>query len=102
MGGDDGSDGILEPYSQTGEVWTYQATGVAVAGQYANIGSVVGYYVTVEVSDSDPSHYYNRVAVGWETYPINKVRVLLPWITLLATIVAGGSLLVLRHRRATL
>jgi len=38
--------------------------------------------------------------VGWETYPVNKVRVSLPWIALLAAIVAGASLLVLRQRRA--
>ena len=37
--------------------------------------------------------------VGWETYPISKVRVLLPWIALLAAIMAGASLLVLRRRR---
>ena len=102
VSGDDGNDGILEPYSQTGEAWIYQATGVAVAGQYANIGTVVGYYGAVEVTDSDPSHYYNRPAVGWETYPVSKVRVLLPWIALFAVIVAGASLLVLRHRRMTL
>jgi len=39
-------------------------------------------------------------AVGWETYPISKVRVFLPWIALLAVIAAGVSLLVLRRRRA--
>jgi len=39
-------------------------------------------------------------AVGWETYPISKVRVLLPWIALVAAIMAGASLLVLRRRRA--
>jgi hypothetical protein len=39
-------------------------------------------------------------AVGWETYPISKVRVLLPWIALLAAIMAGASLLVIRRRRA--
>jgi hypothetical protein len=38
-------------------------------------------------------------AVGWETYPTNKVRVLLPWITLGAVIVASAGLLVLRRRR---
>jgi hypothetical protein len=37
--------------------------------------------------------------VGWETYPISKVRVLLPWIALFAFIAAGVSLLVLRRRR---
>jgi len=42
----------------------------------------------------------NPGAVGWETYPISKVRVLLPWIALLAAIVAGASLLVVRRRRA--
>jgi hypothetical protein len=39
-------------------------------------------------------------AVGWETYPISKVRVLLPWIALFAAIMAGVSLLVVRRRRA--
>jgi hypothetical protein len=39
-------------------------------------------------------------AVGWETYPVSKVRVLLPWIALLAAMVGGVSLLVLRRRRA--
>jgi hypothetical protein len=39
-------------------------------------------------------------AVGWETYPINKVRVFLPWIALFAAIAVGVSLLVLRRRRA--
>jgi hypothetical protein len=40
-----------------------------------------------------------NLGVGWETYPINKVRVLLPWIALFAAIMAGASLLVLRRRR---
>jgi hypothetical protein len=40
------------------------------------------------------------VAVGWDTYPISKVRVLLPWIGLLAAIMAGVSLLAARRRRA--
>jgi len=39
-----------------------------------------------------------QLAVGWETYPVNKLRVLLPWIALLAAIIAGASLLVLRQR----
>jgi hypothetical protein len=38
--------------------------------------------------------------VGWETYPVSKVRVLLPWIALFAAIMAGVSLLVVRRRRA--
>ncbi len=39
-------------------------------------------------------------AVGWETYPVDKVRVFLPWMALIAAIIAGVSLLVLRRRRA--
>jgi parallel beta-helix repeat protein len=38
-------------------------------------------------------------AVGWETYSVSKVRVLLPWIGLAAAIAAGASLFVLRRRR---
>jgi hypothetical protein len=37
--------------------------------------------------------------VGWETYPVSKVRVLLPWIALLAALMLAASLLVLRHRQ---
>jgi len=39
-------------------------------------------------------------AVGWETYPINKMRVLLPWIALLSAVVTGAGLVVLRRRAA--
>jgi hypothetical protein len=45
------------------------------------------------------NNYNMDPAVGWETYPISKVRVLLPWIALFAAIVVGASLLVLRRRR---
>jgi hypothetical protein len=38
--------------------------------------------------------------VGWETYPIDKVRVLLPWTALAAAIIVGMSLLVLRRRHS--
>jgi hypothetical protein len=40
-------------------------------------------------------------SVGWGTYPVNRVRVLLPWIALLAATMAGVSLLVSRRRRTT-
>ena len=40
-----------------GEVWVYQATGTAECGQYSNIGDVEGYYGSIPVTDSDPSHY---------------------------------------------
>jgi hypothetical protein len=39
-------------------------------------------------------------AVGWETYPTSKWRVLLPWIVPLVAIMAGASLLAVRRRRA--
>ena len=42
-----------------------------------------------------PAHLAS--VVGWGTYPISKMSVLLPWIALLAAIVAGVSLLVLRR-----
>jgi hypothetical protein len=38
--------------------------------------------------------------VGWETYPVNRLAVMAPWIGLLTAIVAGATLLVLRRRRA--
>jgi hypothetical protein len=101
ISGDTGQPGVLEPYSQTHEAWIYQASGNATAGYYANIGYVTG---TTQAGDaagtaSDPSHYYNRpTTVGWETYPVDKVRVLLPWIALLSAITVGASLLVLRRR----
>jgi len=38
-------------------------------------------------------------SVGWETFPISKVRVLLPWIVLLAASALGISLLELRRRQ---
>jgi hypothetical protein len=96
LSGDDG-DGVLNP----GEIWTYQASGIAQAGQYVNVGNVTGTPpVGPGVSDSDPSHYYNRpTTVGWETYPINKIRVLLPWLGLLGAVIAGAGVLVLRRRQ---
>ncbi|WP_259135340.1 beta strand repeat-containing protein [Methanosalsum natronophilum] len=52
---DDGNGaGILLP----GESWTYNATGIAVAGQYANLGNVTGEYNGITVTDEDPSHYF--------------------------------------------
>jgi len=55
VSGDTNGDNWL----QVGEVWTYQATGIAVAGQYSNIGTVVGTPPTgPNVTDSDPSHYF--------------------------------------------
>jgi len=85
------------PVSATQTLYAY---GTAVAGQYANNATVIGYYGTVNVTDWDLSHYYNRpTTVGWETYPIDKAGVLLPWIAFLGAIIAGAGLLLLRRRR---
>ena len=64
---------------------------------------VFGYQFAGTAQDLDEgSEMYSQLGdpVGWETYPISKVRVLLPWIILGVAIVAGASLLVLRRRRA--
>jgi uncharacterized repeat protein (TIGR01451 family) len=78
-------------------------------GQHTDAATATGTPpVGAPVSDTDPSHYFGATTpppptptptVGWETYPVNKLRVLLPWIGLLAAIIAGASLLVLRRRR---
>jgi hypothetical protein len=51
-----------------GATMTCTATGIALAGQYANIGSVIGTPVTdaPPVTDDDPSHYFGYIpaAVG--------------------------------------
>lgn len=39
------------------------------------------------------------ITVGWETYPLNKLAILTPWITLFTTIMAGAILLTLKYRR---
>jgi hypothetical protein len=58
VSGDD-EDSILQP----GEVWIYRATGVAVVGQYANIGTATGTpQEGNNVSDTDPSHYLGKAA----------------------------------------
>jgi len=69
------------------EVWGYRFGGSAL---------VLGAEVGAEGSELDP---IVGGPVGWETYPVSKVRVLLPWIALFAAIVAGAGLLVLRRRR---
>jgi uncharacterized repeat protein (TIGR01451 family) len=55
VSGDTNSNSLLD----VDETWLYQATGVAVEGQYANIGSVTGTPPTgPNVSDDNPSHYF--------------------------------------------
>jgi hypothetical protein len=56
IGGDTNpANGSLDP----AEIWTYQATGIATAGQYENIATVTGTPpVGGDVSDNDHSHYF--------------------------------------------
>lgn len=64
----------------------------------------IGGPVTANVTDQDFTaqavSYTAPITVGWETHPVNKLAVLAPWIGLLAAIMAGAGLLVLRRRRA--
>lgn len=57
QGGDSNGDMVLD----LDETWTYQATGIAVLGQYANVGTVdaVASFEAegIPVTDFDPSHY---------------------------------------------
>jgi len=59
-----------------------------------------GFLLRVTPTGSYTVILYEGMPVGWETYPISKARVLLPWIALGAAIMAGATLLVLRRRRA--
>jgi len=70
-------------------------------GQHANVATVEGYYGAVKVDDSDPAHYFGEPPpqVGWETYPIDKLRVLLPWIAVVAAVMVGAGLVLLNRRR---
>ena len=61
--GDVGNDGVLG----VGEVWTYEASGLAVLGQYANLGTVTADYGEDEVSDDDPSHYFGQQVLASAT-----------------------------------
>jgi hypothetical protein len=52
--GDTNNNGLLDP----GETWTYSANGIAVGGQYNNVGDVIGVSPGQQtVVDDDPSCY---------------------------------------------
>jgi len=55
LSGDLNNNNALE----VGEVWTYRATGSAIAGQYSNLGTVTGQGPDGEIATAqDPSHYF--------------------------------------------
>jgi hypothetical protein len=101
--GDTNGNGILNP----GETWKWTnipsgpitgTTTFVARGSGTAPGDFPVNYLTDPLEQVDVT--VNTRTVGWETYPIDKVRVLLPWIALLAAVMVGASLLVLRHRRA--
>ena len=102
--GDTGNDGILG----VGETWRWTnipsgpvsgATTFVARGSGTAPGDFPTNYLTDPLEQDEVT--VNTLTVGWETYPIDKVRVLLPWIALVAAIAtAAVLLLVLRHRRA--
>ena len=49
-----------------GESMTCMTTGVAIAGQYRNVGTVTASWSAGSVSDSDASHYFGQVATQVE------------------------------------
>ena len=52
------SNGNLDNILNPGEVWTYEASGIAVANQYENTGTVTADSNTGQVTDQDLSHYF--------------------------------------------
>jgi len=57
VSGDSNGNSLLEP----GEQWLFQAVGVAVEGQYANLGMATGVTTLGDsVQASDPSHYFGQ------------------------------------------
>lgn len=79
------NDDVLE----SGEIWKYEAKGVAEAGLYKNIGTVTAETeLGAKVSASDPSHYYGVVAsIDIEKSTNGKDADTLPG----PSIVAGGE-----------
>jgi parallel beta-helix repeat protein len=70
-------------------------------------------FITVALTDGDPIDDEDAIAgqitdqggpgggaVGWETYPTNKVRVLLPWIALMIALMGGAGWYIYRRRMA--
>jgi hypothetical protein len=104
--GDDNHDGILDPP----ETWSWinipsgpitaTTTFVALGFGTDSLGHEVSYDEGYLGERDDVTVSAITPPVGWETYPINKLAVLAPWITLAAVIISGASLLVLKRRRA--
>ncbi|MCC6457527.1 MAG: hypothetical protein IT328_21400 [Caldilineaceae bacterium] len=69
VSGDANGNDLLE----VGEVWLFQATGIAVGGQYANIGTVTGTPPDgPSVTDSNPSHYFGVDELPPTSLPVDE------------------------------
>jgi len=68
--GDLNLDGILNP----GELWIYEATGVAQLGHYSNTGSVEAWAGPTKVADSDMSHYDAQGAPALTTWEFDFMQ----------------------------
>lgn len=58
------------------------------------------YPENIEVIDVPLTPVLRDYVVGWEGSPIDKLGVMAPWLALLATMIAGAMLLVVRRHRA--
>lgn len=58
-----------------GESMLCTASGTAVVGQYANMGTTCGEYEGTTVCDEDPSHYFNVEVLGVERAPTTGLGV---------------------------
>jgi hypothetical protein len=65
--GDTNKDNVLD----LTEIWLYEATGTAVAGQYENWACVDALYEQESVGDCDPSHYYGVVCYSETAFGLN-------------------------------
>jgi large repetitive protein len=69
VSGDTNGDSLLD----VGEVWLFQATGIAVGGQYANMGTVTGTPPDgPNVTDSNPSHYFGVDELPPTSLPVGE------------------------------
>ena len=94
VSGDTGNLGFLDPT----ETWIYEAYGTATVGPYTNTGTATGYLDGFPVSATDPSSYRTSQEVGGTAFPVDKLKLLVPWAVLLAC--AGVvTLFMLRKRR---
>ncbi|MGB6873847.1 MAG: hypothetical protein WBE46_06915 [Dehalococcoidia bacterium] len=99
----DNGDGILDPLETWR--WTISSGAINSTTQFVALGfgtDSLGHEVSYAqgyLGERDDV-IVRPPGVGWETYPINKLAVLAPWIALAAVIISGASLLVIKRRRA--